>query len=411
MTAVALAFGVALLLAVLTSAVADRSPLSSTLVFLVVGLVVGPMLLDVVSSEPTVVERAAELALFTILFTDGQHAPWAVIRRGWRDPALALGIGMPLTFVLVAVLTHWVAGVPWPAALVVGAVLAPTDPVFASALVGRDEVPHRVRSLLNVESGLNDGLALPAVLLLAGLAGGSPEDWSTEPWTLLGELAAGVLIGVALPVAIGAFLRIPGIGTVDRLRPLGPLAVAVLVFGSCSLIHANQFVAAFVAGSAVATINRPASDSFRHTGELLSELTKGVALLAFATLLDSSMFSAVGISGWVLAVLVIVVARPLPVLLALLPSQDLTRRERLAVAWFGPKGFASVAYAVIVLSSGMDDAETVFSLVAVSVLVSVVAHSSSDVTIARSLVGNAEVAESTSGTGSRGTLSDGGSTA
>ena len=304
--------------------------------------------------------------MFSILFTDGQHAPWRVLRRRWQAPALALGIGMPLTFLVVAVLAHWVAGLPWPAALVVGAVLAPTDPVFASALVGREEVPHRVRSLLNVESGLNDGLALPAVLLLAGLAGGSPEGWSTAPGVLLVEVGTGVVLGVVLPLVVGLFLRIPGIESVERLRPLGPVAVAILLFGVCSLVHANQFMAAFVAGSTVATVSPQASESFRHTGELLSELTKGVALLAFATLLDVDVFSLAGLSGLVFAFLVIVVARPLPVLIALLPHRHLTTRERAAVAWFGPKGFASVAYAVIVLSSDMDDADAVFGVVAVS---------------------------------------------
>jgi NhaP-type Na+/H+ or K+/H+ antiporter len=113
---------------------------------------------------------------------------------------------------------------------------------------------------------------------------------------------------------------------------------------------------------------------------------KAAELLAFATLLDSSMLSSVGIGGWVLAVLVIVVARPAPILVALPRGLGFSGRERLAVAWFGPKGFASVAYAVIVLSSGMDDAEVVFALVTVCVLVSVVAHSSTDVAIARWLV-------------------------
>jgi NhaP-type Na+/H+ or K+/H+ antiporter len=170
---------------------------------------------------------------------------------------------------------------------------------------------------------------------------------------------------------------------VERLRPLGPVAVAILLFGVCSLVHANQFIAAFVAGSVVASLSPQASESFRHTGELLSELTKGVALLAFATLLDGHVFGLAGVGGLVFAVLVIVLARPIPVLISLLPHRRLTRRERAAVAWFGPKGFASVAYAVIVLSSGMDDAEAVFGLVAVTVLLSVLAHSSSDVAIAR----------------------------
>ena len=192
MTTLILVFGVALLLAVLTSALAARSPLSTTTVFLVAGLIAGPLVLGLVEVDEIAVEHAAEVALFAILFTDGQHAPWRIVRRNWGPPTRALVLAMPMTFAIVAALGHWVAGLPWEAALVLGAVLAPTDPVFASALVGREDVPGRVRHMLNIESGLNDGLALPAVLVLAGAAGGTPEGWSNQPVTLIGEAALGV---------------------------------------------------------------------------------------------------------------------------------------------------------------------------------------------------------------------------
>ena len=384
MTALLLTFGLGLLLAVLTSALASRSPLSTSAVFLAVGLLAGPLALDVVKVDDHVVQRVAELALFVILFTDGQHAPWRRGLRGWGNPARALLIAMPLTFLVVAVLAHWVAGLPWGPALVLGAVLAPTDPVFASALVGREDVPRRVRSLLNVESGLNDGIALPAVLLLLGLAGGDPDGWTTNAGILLAEVATGVGLGAALPVAVWLVLRLPGVGAVPSLRPLGPLAVAVLLFGVCEAVHANQFLAAFVAGATIAALAPEASESFRHTGELVSELVKGAALIAFASLLDLSVLIAAGWTGLLLAVLVIVVSRPLPVLLAL-TGTSLERRERLSVAWFGPKGFASVAYAVIVAFSGMELADKVLALTSVVVLVSILAHSSTDVAIARML--------------------------
>lgn len=384
MTAFLLTFGLGLLLAVLTSALASRSPLSTSAVFLAVGLVAGPLALGVVDVGDHTVERAAELALFAILFTDGQHAPWRLQLRRWADPARALLVAMPLTFALVAVLAHAVAGLPWAAALVLGAVLAPTDPVFASALVGREDVPRRVRSLLNVESGLNDGMALPAVLVLVGLAGGSPGRWSTDVWTLLAEVVVGIGLGVALPVLVWLVIRLPGVGAVPSLQPLGPLAIAVLLFGVCEAVHANQFLAAFVAGATIATLAPEVSGSFRHTGELVSEMAKGAALIAFASLVDVSVLVDAGWTGLVLALLVILLCRPLPVMLALARSR-LDRKERLSVAWFGPKGFASVAYAVIVAFSGMDLAHEVLALTTVVVLVSILAHSSTDVAVARVL--------------------------
>ncbi|MGA8986512.1 cation:proton antiporter [Aeromicrobium sp.] len=382
-----LAFGLALLLAVLTSALASRSPLSSTAVFLAVGIVAGPLVLDEISVTARTAEIAAEVALFAILFTDGQHAPWSVLRRHWKNPARTLVLGMPLTLVLVAALGHWVAGLSWPAALVLGAVLSPTDPVFASALVGRDDVPARVRHLLNIESGLNDGLALPAVLVLVGVAGGSPEGWSTEPLTLILELLLGLFIGVVTPLVVEGVLQIPAVESVSSLRPLGPIAIAVLLYGVCDVLHANQFLAAFAAGATIATLRPEVSESFRHTGELVSELAKGGALLAFAALLQVGLFREAGWSALVVAILVVAVTRPLPII-AVLAGTSMERREKLAVAWFGPKGFASVAYAVIVLSSGITDADHVFTVVAVTVLVSVLAHSSTDVIIAKWLNGD-----------------------
>ncbi|RLV57530.1 sodium:proton antiporter [Aeromicrobium phragmitis] len=384
MTALALVFGTAALLAVLTSAIAARSPLSTSAVFLVTGLVAGPLGFDLVDLDDHVVERTAEIALFTILFTDGQHAPWREVRRRLGAPARALLLAMPLTFAIIAAAGHFVVGLPWLVALVLAAVLAPTDPVFASALVGREDVPARVRNLLNVESGLNDGLALPAVLVLVGVAGGAPENFSTDPGILVVELAAGAAVGIALPVLIWLLLRIPGVGAVASLRPLGPLACAVLLFGICEQIHANQFLAAFLAGATIATLAPDASETFRPTGELVSEMVKGAALIAFASLVDLGTLGTAGWAGVILAGLVILVARPAPIVLTLVGTR-LTMAERLSVAWFGPKGFASVAYAVIVAFSGMDMADDVLALTTVVVLASIVAHSSTDVTVARRL--------------------------
>lgn len=391
MTDLTLVFGLALLAAVLTSELAAHSPLSTSTVFLLGGLVAGPLALDLVEASADQAERAAEISLFAILFTDGQHAPWGVLRRAWRAPVRTLVIAMPLTLLAVAGIAHWVTGVPWPAALVLGAVLAPTDPVFASALVGRDDVPRPVREVLNIESGLNDGLALPAVLVLAGLAGGDPAAWSTDPGVLVLEVVVGCALGVLLPVAIAPLLRLPGVGADRRLQPLGPFAVAITLYGCCAALHANQFIAAFVAGSTVATLRPSASDAFRRTGELVSELAKGGALLAFATLVDPSIFQTAGALGLVFAAGVLLVARPAAVAVALVGAA-MSGRERAAVAWFGPKGFASVAYAVIVLGTGMDSAGDVFALTTVTVLVSVVAHSSTDVAVSRWLASRASPA-------------------
>jgi len=165
-------FGVALLVAVLLSGLAARSVLSTSLLFLAGGALVGDGGLGLihVAPESDIVRVTADLALFAVLFTDGMHVRFADLRERWKSPARALGLGMPLAFLGIALLTHWLVGFDWTTSFLVGAVLSPTDPVFASAIVGRQQVPARLRQLLNVESGINDGLALPFVLIFLAAA-------------------------------------------------------------------------------------------------------------------------------------------------------------------------------------------------------------------------------------------------
>jgi hypothetical protein len=144
--------------------------LSTALLFLAAGALIGPGVLGLVDPGDGAVELLADIALFTVLFTDGQRANLPALRENWRLSGRALGLGMPLTMIGVAVPAHYLVGLDWPTALLLGAILSPTDPVFASALVSRTDIPLRLRRLLNVESGLNDGLALPFVLVFLALA-------------------------------------------------------------------------------------------------------------------------------------------------------------------------------------------------------------------------------------------------
>lgn len=381
--ALILVFGVCLLVSVLISGIAARTVLSTSLLFLLAGAVVGHGelgLVDVTPDSP-IVGTLADLALFTVLFVDGTALRDLRGAGSWRQPARALGIGMPLAFLGVGVLAHYLTGLDWTTALLVGAVLAPTDPVFASAIVGRTDVPARLRRLLSVESGLNDGLALPLVLILVAAAH-PPGGEGAELSTVLLELVAGLALGVVLPVAVQLLLRIPGLGAEPRLQPLGPLAVGILLYAIADLTAANAYLAAFAGGIMVARLNPTAQESFADLGGQLSELAKFAALLVFGALLTPSLFVSVGVGGWVLAVLSLVVVRPLSLTLSLAGSH-LERKELFAAAWFGPKGFASVVYGLLVLHSGIPRAQDAYELVAVCIGLSIVAHSSTDVPVAR----------------------------
>ncbi|MFF7969367.1 cation:proton antiporter [Streptomyces sp. NPDC007903] len=377
-------FGVALLVAVLFSGLAARTVLSTSLLFLAGGALVSDGFLGLIHITPDsgIVSVTADLALFAVLFTDGMHVSLPKLRANWRNPARALGLGMPLAFVFMGLVTHYLVGLDWTTSFLVGAVLAPTDPVFASAIVGRAEVPAKLRQLLNVESGVNDGLALPVVLLLIAAAGPTAGTAEAEPGKIALELLLGLVLGIALPLVVNGLVRFRLLGAEPKLQPLLPLATGVLLYAACHLTHANPYLAAFSAGAALAHTSPEAKASFEPLGEALAELAKFAALLVFGALLTPRLFGDLSLGGYVAVVLAIVLIRPASLLLSLLGTR-ISRKEKLVAAWFGPKGFASVVYGLLVLQSGIPQGERAFTLIAVCIAFSIIAHSSTDVPIAR----------------------------
>ena len=373
-----LVFAIALLVAVLLSGMAERTVLSTAVLFLLVGFVGGGTgVLDLAPEDP-LVNRLAELALFSVLFTDGMRVGVRDLVSAWRLPGRALALGMPLTFLFTALFAHYVAGLPWAAAFLVGAVLSPTDPVFASAIVGREEVPGRLRHLLNVESGINDGLALPVVVVLLAVVGGSGAGF----FLISSELVLGIVIGIAVPWIMLRLEEMRLLHLSARYEPLYAFAVGLFVYALSSVVHANLFLAAFSAGVTMATVSPRLRDAFHEFGELITELLKLAAILVFGALISPTFLGEIGPGGYVFALLTLFAVRPAAILLSFLGSR-LGWREWFAVAWFGPKGFASVVYGLLVLESGVALADEMFHLIAIAVVASILLHSSTDVVIAR----------------------------
>ncbi|WP_100499598.1 cation:proton antiporter [Geodermatophilus chilensis] len=373
-----LAFAIVLFAGVLLSGLAHRTVLSTAVLFLA-GFVLGGGVTGVVDLRPDddIVVGLAELALFSVLYTDGMRVGFSDLRRAWRLPVRALVLGMPLTFGVTAVLAHYVAGLPWLESMLVGAVLAPTDPVFASAIVGREEVPGRLRSLLNVESGLNDGLALPVVLVLLSVL----EQDDVSLTSLATELALGVALGVFVPALAVLLIRSRYTSATPLYASLGGLSIGLMVLGIASVTHANLFLAAFTAGITVATLAPDVEHSFAEFDELVTELLKLAAILVFGALISPAFLGEIPLSGYLFAVLALVLARPIAIFLSLLRSR-LPLPEQAVAAWFGPKGFASVVYGLLILEAGVTRGDEMFHLVALVIFASILAHSSTDVPIA-----------------------------
>lgn len=375
-----LVFAAVLLVAVLLSDLANRSLLSTAVVFLVAGFVLGPAVggvLPAAGADEELVFRLAELALFAVLLTDGMRVGVRQLTSAWRLPGRALLLGMPLVFVLTTLCAWGIAGLGLAESALIGAVLAPTDPVFASAIVGREEVPARLRHLLNVESGVNDGLALPVVLVLLSVLGGD----DTTLGFLATELAGGLAIGVAVPYVA---VRLEGsrwLAADPGHRMLLVVAVGTLVFALCQTFHANLFLAAFAAGITTMTVAPELSESFHDLGALMSELLKLAALLVFGASISPAFLGEIPWTGWVFAFVVLLFVRPVALQVALWHS-ELTWPERAVAGWFGPKGFASVVYGLLVVESDISAGDEIFHLVALVIVASMIAHSSTDVAVA-----------------------------
>lgn len=377
---ITLSFSALLLAAVLLSGLAERSVLSTAVLFLVGGFALGEGGLGVVALHPDdpPVAVLADLALFSVLFSDGMRISFRDLATAWHLPGRALLLGMPLTMAITAGLAHAFSGLGWEEAWLVGAVLGPTDPVFAAAIVGREEIPQRLRHLLRVESGLNDGLALPIVLLI--LARLRPVE-AGGGW-LVAEILFGLLLGIAVPWTAVKLERACLFQVSREYQPLFALAVGLLVLSLSQVLGVNEYLAAFAAGITLASIGAAWRDGFMAMGEQIAEVLKLLALMAFGALMSPGFFQEIAPGGYLFAGAALFVARPLALHIALLGSA-LDRRERWVAGWFGPKGFASVVYGILILKAGIPSASQVFHLIALVIAGSMVAHSSTDVVIAR----------------------------
>ena len=375
-----LIFAIALFLALLVSDLADRSVLSTAVLFLLAGFLVGPGMLNFLplTHDDPIVMHLAELALFSVLFTDGMRAGIRDLVNAWSLPGRALLLGMPLTLVATALLAFFLVDVTWIEALLLGAILSPTDPVFAAAIIGRQEIPGRLKHLLNVESGVNDGLALPLVLICLSVIG----HYEAGYVGLATELLLGIAIGIAVPW-VACWLRTSRFfGVAKPYEPLFAVAIGLLVLAAASLLHGNIYLAAFAAGVTIASTRPSLREEFHRFGELITELLKLATLLVFGALMSPVFFTELHPGDYLFAALALLLARPAAMMIALWKS-ELDWRERFTAGWFGPKGFASVVYGLLLFQRSVPNADRLFKLIALVIAGSIIAHSSTDVVLAR----------------------------
>jgi NhaP-type Na+/H+ or K+/H+ antiporter len=369
------------------SARLERLDVTAPIAFVLAGLVLthGPLAAVSVVPPPELVKALAEATLVLVLFTDASRVGLRDLRADLGPCLRLLGIGLPLTIglgTLLALALVGKAGI-W-LALLMGAALAPTDAALGAAMMDNPAVPARIRRIINVESGLNDGIATPFVTVaVAGVIGGHAGGHGPGP--AIAELAVGVLVGVAVGGA-GSLLvktaRSRG-WVAGSFAGSAVLALAVCAYASALALHGNGFIAAFTGGMAFGAVAGKRDEQLIPFVEETSALLSLLVWLAFGAVAIVPAFSRLSWQTVLYAVLSLTVIRMAPVAIALAGAR-LGRTAVVFTGWFGPRGLASVVFALLALEeAGPAAAEPAVAVISVTVLLSVITHGASAEPLAR----------------------------
>ena len=365
----------------------ERWNVTAPIVFVTVGAVLANRPFDVldVGIGDEAIRTVAELTLAVVLFGDAAAVDVRELRADLRLPGRLLLIGLPITMAAGALAAHllfpdW----SWWVCALVGAAVAPTDAALGAPIIDDERVPSRIRRVLNVESGLNDGIATPFVnfFLVAAVVGTSLEQVSESG--ALRALAVGALLGVAIGAVGGTLLelaRARGIGGASY-RSIGVAALSILAWALAVHLDANGFVAAFVAGLAygrTTRTERSASLGFTHqTGRVMSMFVWFTFGAVMVPLLRHASWRDVAF-----AVLALTVVRMAPVALSLW-GMRFDRATVGVIGWFGPRGLASVVFALLAAASlPAERGQAVVVTITATVVLSVLTHGVSAAPIAR----------------------------
>ena len=367
-----------------TSDLLARINISGPLVFTAAGFVLanpdwGPLAVDF---ETPSIQAIAELTLALLLFADASRVNVSKLRLDIGLPSRLLGIGLPLSVILGSLLAAWLLNdLSWALAGFVGAALAPTDAALSAQVINDGRIPVRVRRVLNVESGLNDGIATPIVAFTLVVAASQLGVIShSSGGRALLELAVGLGVGLAVGlgtawlVTLGARRRWIATGG----RRLATLGAALSSFGLAVALDGNGFIAAFVAGIAFGAALDTEVTDVKEVGELpelVGEVLALVVWFLFGAVLVPVAVGNLDLPVLTYALLSLTVVRILPVALSLVGT-GVDRRTVLFLGWFGPRGLASVVFALLAVEELGETAALLPSLAAVSltVLLSVVLH-------------------------------------
>src|SRR3954471_7345378 len=374
--------GVLLIFGALVAGLAHRTFLSLTAVFVIAGFLLGDAALGVLDFDPQsgFVEILAVVALILILFRDGLEVEYEMLQKAWRPPLRKLVLAMPITCILVACVTKLVTDLDWTQSFLFAALLSPTDPVLSSSVVTNPRVPRIIRHSLNLESGLNDGLALPAVLAFAYSLDPSKGDFTWWKFVL-----QDVTLGFGVGIAVGFVISLAR----PHEKSLYALGAAFATYALAHALHGNGLIAVFVCAITLGIRRADIREAFEGQAQDIIEIVKLGVFVVFGSLLTLDGLFTDGAAAVAIVVFTLVLARPVAVLLSLIGTRtDLP--TRLFMGWFGPKGVATMTFSLLVLGQGIAAGSRIFNIAALAVFVSILAHGLTDTPGANAIARHAE---------------------
>jgi NhaP-type Na+/H+ or K+/H+ antiporter len=370
------------------SARLERFDVTAPITFVLAGLVLthGPLAPLGFAPSHELIRQLAEITLVLVLFADASRVGLRDLRADIALCVRLLGIGLPLTIGLGALLALvLLPGMNIWLALLVGAALAPTDAALGAGMMVTPVVPARIRRLVNVESGLNDGIATPLVLVAVAGAGLGGAGAGTGPGEAAAELALGLLVGAAVGGAGGFLVRVARRRgwVASGFAGSAVLALAVCAYACALALHGNGFIAAFAGGLAFGAVGGRRSERLMPFVEETGALVSLLVWLAFGAVAVAPAFDSLTWQAVVYAVLSLTVIRMAPVAIALTRAR-LGRTAVAFVGWFGPRGLASVVFALLALEElGGHVAGPAVTVITFTVLLSVIAHGATADPLAR----------------------------
>jgi len=362
----------AALLAVLSNRLSERVRVPAPAFFLVAAALASDVFPWLRELPIKVDQRLVTVALVVILFDGGMHIGWSRFRSA-AGAVLWIGVaGTAVTAAGMAVLAHVLFGFGWHSALLLGTALAPTDPAVVFSVLGRREIVGRTGTIVEGESGANDPVAIALMVSLLGATGGGVHAVAEGVGEFALQMALGAVFG-----AVGGYLLLQLMRRVPlpnaALYPVQTIAFACLIYGVATVAHGSGFLAVFLAGIIVGDARAPYKREIEHFASGLGSVAEivvftvlGLTISLGQVLRDGELWT-----GLALAALLILLVRPVLVGLVLAPIK-LRRGERVFVLWAGLKGAVPIVLGTFVLTGGVPDAQRIYGVVFVVVLISVV---------------------------------------